>query len=103
MTGQSDEEHNVLQVFPQSFASYDKSINALHSVKTSPSRLESTVHMLAWGTDVYVSQLQPSQGFDTLGKDFSFFSLIIALASMTTGVLLMSILVTTRRVNAKWE
>lgn len=92
-----------LGVSPQLFATYDKIIASLRSLRTAPSQLESTVHLMAWGSDLYFANLRPSNGFDTLGEDFSFSLLLVAMTGMTTAVIAMSHAVKSTRMCKRWE
>lgn len=92
-----------LGLSPQLFATYDKAIASLRSLRTAPSQLESTVHLMAWGSDLYFATLRPSNGFDTLGEDFSFSLLLFAMAGMTAAVITMSHAVKSTRMRTRWE
>lgn len=87
----------------QSFATYDKVIEDLRCMRTAPSQLESTVYLMAWGSDVYFSTVRPSLGFDTLGEDFSFVLLVCAITGMGMAVIMVRHMVQASRSHAKWH
>ena len=92
-----------LPLSPQSFASYDHQISGVQSVRSFPTDMESTTHVLAWGTDVYYVLLRPARGFDTLNEDFSFVLLIAALLTLGGGVAAMQHLLKEARLHHKWK
>ena len=87
----------------QGFATYDHSIAGVNSIEVAPAMLESTVHVVAWGRDMYYVLMQPSQGFDMLDSEFSYSMLSISLIVMTVSVIVMGRLVSHARVNVKWD
>lgn len=87
----------------QAFATYNRSIASVHAIEVAPAILESTVHVLAWGRDIYYVLMQPSQGFDMLGDGFSYAMLSTALIVMTASVVSLGGVVAHARVNAKWD
>lgn len=92
-----------LPLTPQSFASYDRVVSRVAHVLSTPTEMESTTHVLAWGHDLYYTLLSPARRFDSLQDDFSFALLTIALASLAGGAAFMSQLVKKAQLKAKWQ
>lgn len=94
-----------VQLMPasQSFATYDTFVADVRSIVVAPALLESTLHVIAWGRDLYYVLMRPSHGFDKLGDDFAHSLLSVALVAMTASVLSISGLVSHARSNAKWN
>jgi ER membrane protein complex subunit 1 len=92
-----------LPLMPNSFASYEQTVARVSEILSSPSDLESTTHVLAWGLDIYYALLRPARGFDMLQEDFSFALLTLALLGLLIGTVVMSRLVASAQVQAKWQ
>lgn len=88
---------------PQFFASYDNTVARVSKITTTPSDMESTTHVLAWGLDVYYVMLRPARGFDMLQEDFSFALLIVALLGLVGSVVFMSQLLKSAQLKDKWQ
>lgn len=66
-----------LPLIGTSFVTYNQTILNLKHIDTFPSKLESSSHVLAYGTDVFYTRVAPSLSFDYLNDDFSY-SLLLA-------------------------
>jgi ER membrane protein complex subunit 1 len=88
---------------PQFFASYDHTVARVRHIATTPSDMESTTHVLAWGLDLYYVMLRPARGFDMLQEDFSFALLIVALLGLVGSVVFMSQLLKSAQLKDKWQ
>ncbi|XP_078741707.1 ER membrane protein complex subunit 1-like, partial [Lampetra fluviatilis] len=82
---------------------YNQSVAQVRAVHTSPTGLESTCLVVAYGLDVFQTRVHPSRMFDVLKDDFDF----VLIGSVLVGLLLASAL--TRRLaqvkglNAAWR
>ncbi|EJD76132.1 PQQ enzyme repeat family protein [Loa loa] len=76
-----------LPIASEDFINYNQSIHSVRDFKTSPSGLESTSLMLAYGTDLFFTQLTPSGTFDILKDDFDHLLISIVLVSLVIGSL----------------
>ena len=65
--------------------------------------MESTTHVLAWGTDVYYVLLRPALGFDMLSDDFSFALLTVALLALAGSVFAMNHLLREAKLKHNWK
>jgi len=54
----------------ESLLNYNKSVEKIRGIVTSPSGLESTALVLVYGLDLYGSRVAPSKGFDLIKDDF---------------------------------
>ena len=70
---------------------------------TVPTLLESTIHAVSWGKDLHYALLQPSDGFDTIGADFSHYLLGIALLVAFILCVSLQTFVMQLKVTQKWQ
>lgn len=69
------------------YLTHARSVLGLQKIITSPTQLESTSLIFAFGHDIFGTRIQPSKAFDVLGKDFNKLALVgtvVALALLTT-------------------
>jgi hypothetical protein len=92
-----------LPVQGHSYISYDEHISGLRAMRSTPTHLESTMHIVAWGRDIYYTVFTPSLDFDRLDEGFSFLLLGLALLAMFVAVVAMNLLVKRARLKVKWK
>ncbi|VDN44920.1 unnamed protein product [Gongylonema pulchrum] len=76
-----------LPVAYEDFINYNQSVCGIRGFKTSPSGLESTSLMLAYGTDLFFTRLTPSGTFDILKDDFDHLLISVVLVGFVVGSL----------------
>ncbi|CAO3567054.1 unnamed protein product [Mortierella alpina] len=65
---------------PRMFLSYHRDVAGIKKIATSPTLLESTTVVVAYGQDVFVTKHAPSKTFDILNEDFSKSQLMLTMA-----------------------
>ena len=60
-----------LNLDPRWFLSHRRSVMGIENIQSTPSGLESTSIVVAFGLDVFGTRVSPSHSFDRLGKDFN--------------------------------
>ncbi|VDK88992.1 unnamed protein product, partial [Litomosoides sigmodontis] len=92
-----------LPIASEDFINYNQSIHGIRGFKTSPSGLESTSLMLAYGTDLFFTQLTPSGTFDVLKDDFDHLLISIVLISLVIGSLVCKKLGKNNNLKQAWQ
>ncbi|VBB32062.1 unnamed protein product [Acanthocheilonema viteae] len=92
-----------LPIASEDFINYNQSIHGIRGFKTSPSGLESTSLMLAYGTDLFFTQLTPSGTFDVLKDDFDHLLISIVLISLVIGSLICKKLGKNNNLKQAWQ
>ena len=70
----------------ESLLNYNKSVDKIRGIVTSPSGLESTALVLVYGLDLYGTRVAPSKGFDLIKDDFEH----LMIAAVLVGLLAAS-------------
>ena len=68
--------NEFLPIAPQKFVTYTHQVAGLREINCWPTRRESSVVVLAHGTDVFYARMMPSKSFDMLEDDFSYSLLV---------------------------
>ena len=76
----------VIPVFPSSWVTHRHTVVRLRGIITAPAELESNVHFLAHGLDVFCTRVAPSASFDALDDDFSHVLLVATLIALVVAV-----------------
>ncbi|KAM3718600.1 ER membrane protein complex subunit [Dirofilaria immitis] len=92
-----------LSIAFEDFISYNQTIYGIRHFKTSPSGLESTSLMLAYGTDLFFTRLTPSGTFDILKDDFDHLLISIVLISLVIGSLICKKLGKNNNLKQAWQ
>ncbi|CAH1784560.1 unnamed protein product [Owenia fusiformis] len=66
----------------EQFINYNQSVFNIRGIHTSPSGLESTSLMIAYGLDIFFTRAMPSKMFDVLKEDFDYFFIGAVLSAM---------------------
>lgn len=73
----ADKEEGLLPYQPTiplvntAIVSYSLRLHDTTGIALAPTNLESTTHMLAYGTDIFYTRLSPSGAYDMLSDDFN--------------------------------
>lgn len=87
---------------PLAVISYNRTVQTINGIETSPSHLESTTHVFVHGVDLFYTRVAPAKPFDLLNEDFSYPLLILTLV-LTTGLTLFVRSVANKRdVKRQW-
>ncbi|KAL6872103.1 hypothetical protein J3F83DRAFT_733820 [Trichoderma novae-zelandiae] len=82
---------------------HERDIVGVKGIVTTPAVVESTSLLLAYGIDVFGSQIAPSGTFDILDKGFNKVTLLGTVVALTWGVVLLAPMVRRKQINRKWE
>lgn len=91
-----------LVLSPNLYLSHAREVLGIKQILTSPTLLESTSMVFAFGHDVFGTQTAPSQTFDVLGKNFSKVQLSLTVVALYLGVLVMRPIVRRKTVERSW-
>lgn len=85
------------------FLTYNLDVVGVQSIITSPSLLESTSLVFAYGTDTFFTRSSPSKQFDVLSEDFSKAQLLLTITGLIVAIWVSGPMVRRKRVNALWK
>lgn len=91
-----------LMLSPNLYLSHAREVLGIKQILTSPTLLESTSMVFAFGHDVFGTQTAPSQTFDVLGKNFSKLQLSLTVLGLYLGVLVVRPIVRRKTVERSW-
>lgn len=91
-----------LDLDPKSFLSHSREVFGIQQIMTTPTLLESTSMVFAFGHDIFGTQAAPSQTFDILGKSFKRGQLLATVVALYFGVLAVRPLVRRKVVERGW-
>ena len=91
-----------LELDPKSFLSHSREVFGIQQIMTTPTLLESTSMVFAFGHDIFGTQAAPSQTFDILGKSFKRGQLLATVVALYFGVLAVRPLVRRKVVERGW-
>lgn len=76
----------LLDFDPKWYLTHLREVIGIKHIESSPTLLESSVLVFAYGFDVFGTRLAPSQPFDLLGKGFSKVQLLLTVVALAAGV-----------------
>ncbi|KAF9891221.1 hypothetical protein FE257_004785 [Aspergillus nanangensis] len=85
------------------YLSHTRDVAGIRSVISTPTLLESTSLIFAYGGDIFATRATPSQSFDILGKEFSKMQLLLTIVALGVGVAILSPMTRKKRVNQIWK
>lgn len=92
-----------LDLDPKHFLSHARDVQGVQQILVSPTLLESTSLVFAYGHDIFGTQIAPSQTFDVLGKSFKKLQLVGTVIALYIGVLALRPLVRRKVVQRGWS
>ncbi|KAJ9603267.1 hypothetical protein H2200_012045 [Cladophialophora chaetospira] len=93
----------VLDLSPQGYLTHEREVLGIENVLSSPSLLESTSVVFAFGHDVFGTSVTPSMAFDVLGKGFNKGQLVLTVLALGVGTLALRPFVRRRGVEGRWR
>lgn len=87
---------------PKFFLSHAREVMGIKQISTTPTPLESTSMVFAFGHDIFGTQVAPSQTFDVLGKSFNRVQLILTVVALYIGVVAIRPFVRRKVVEQGW-
>ncbi|PYI06144.1 DUF1620-domain-containing protein [Aspergillus sclerotiicarbonarius CBS 121057] len=85
------------------YLSHSRDVSGIKTVLSTPTLLESTSLIFAFGGDIFSTRATPSQAFDVLGKGFSKLQLVMTIVALTAGVIILAPMVRRKQINAIWK
>ncbi|OCT50400.1 DUF1620 domain protein [Cladophialophora carrionii] len=93
----------VLDLNPHGYLTHTREVLGVESVLSSPSLLESTSVVFAYGHDVFGTTVTPSMAFDVLGKGFNKGQLVLTVLALGAGVMALRPLVRRKAIEGRWK
>jgi len=87
---------------PKFFLSHAREVMGIKQISSTPTLLESTSIVFAFGHDVFGTQVAPSQTFDVLGKNFNRIQLVLTVVALYIGVVAIRPFVRRKVVEQGW-
>ena len=88
-------------VIPCSFANHLQ-VAGTRNIVTSPALLESTSIVLAYGLDLFLTRVAPSNTFDVLSESFNKLQLVLTVVALAVGVLIAKPMVYRKQMRQRW-
>ncbi|OJD21530.1 hypothetical protein ACJ73_07129 [Blastomyces percursus] len=85
------------------FLTHSREVIGVRDIQSSPTMLESTSLVFAYGLDIFVTRITPSQAFDILGKGFSKVQLVLTVVALAVGVAMLAPLARRKQVDMRWK
>ncbi|EXJ66078.1 uncharacterized protein A1O5_10692 [Cladophialophora psammophila CBS 110553] len=92
-----------LEFDPKYYLTHAREVMGIKDVLSSPSLLESTSVVFAFGHDVFGTAITPSMAFDVLGKGFNRVQLVLTVVALFVGVGALRPLVRKKTVEGRWK
>jgi hypothetical protein len=73
-----------------------------HRIITSPSLLESTSIVFAFGLDMFLTRVAPSGTFDVLSENFNKAQLVITITGLLVAILVTRPMVQRKKLRERW-
>ncbi|KAF2104264.1 DUF1620-domain-containing protein [Rhizodiscina lignyota] len=95
--------HPTLEFDPKWYLNHQREVLGVKEAITSPSNLESTSLVFAYGLDIFGTRVAPSFTFDVLGKGFNKLQMLATVAALGVGVIVVAPLVRRKQINQRWQ
>ena len=95
--------HPYAAIQPKDVISHNCIVYGVSSIQSLPTDLESTSIVLASGIDLFLTRRMPSNAFDTLADDFSYFQLEMSVLLLTFGVYITGRQLVAKNIKDAWE
>ncbi|KAM6976627.1 ER membrane protein complex subunit 1 [Aplochiton taeniatus] len=107
-TEQSREENLIpyapeMPIRPDWFINYNQTVSRLQGIFTSPSGLESTCLVVAYGLDIYQTRVYPSKQFDVLKDDYDYVLISSVLFGLFFATMISKRLAQVKLLNRAWR
>lgn len=74
----------------------------IRSITTSPALLESTSLVFAYGLDLFLTRVAPSNTFDVLNESFNKVQLVVTVIGLAVAILVTRPIVMRKKLREKW-
>ncbi|KAJ6219092.1 hypothetical protein RDWZM_004904 [Blomia tropicalis] len=92
-----------LPIPSEAMINYNQTIFGVKGITTSPTSLESTSLVFAYGLDIFFTRVTPSKTFDILKDDFDFWLIAAVLVALIVFSYLAKMLASRKSLNAAWK
>lgn len=92
-----------LPISSERILNYNQSVARMNGIYTVPSGLESTCLVFAYGLDIFVTRIAPSNTFDLLKEDFDYFLISVVLIGLTTASYIVKQLASRKTLKQAWK
>ncbi|KAF9473948.1 DUF1620-domain-containing protein [Pholiota conissans] len=87
---------------PRRVLSHNYDVANVHHIITSPALLESTSLVFAYGLDMFLTRVAPSNTFDVLSENFNKAQLVITITGLLVAILITRPMVQRKKLREKW-
>jgi hypothetical protein len=85
------------------YLTHSRDIADIRGIISSPTLLESTSLVFAFGVDIFGTRVTPSQAFDILGRGFSKLQLLATITVLTVGVIILRPMARKKEIDILWQ
>ncbi|KAJ3303622.1 hypothetical protein HDU76_005326, partial [Blyttiomyces sp. JEL0837] len=93
----------VIPYMPREVVSYNLTVAGVEGIISSPSEIESTSLVIAYGLDLFFVRRAPSKTFDVLSEDFNYLSLIATMVLLVVGIEVSKYFAQRKRLMDAWK
>ncbi|KAF8829541.1 hypothetical protein HHX47_DHR3000530 [Lentinula edodes] len=87
---------------PRKVISHNYDVAHIRSITTSPALLESTSLVFAYGLDLFLTRVAPSNTFDILNESFNKVQLVVTVMGLAVAILITRPIVMRKKLREKW-
>ncbi|XP_061592513.1 ER membrane protein complex subunit 1 [Cololabis saira] len=109
MASEQSREENLIPYAPELiirtewFINYNQTVSRVRGIYTSPSGLESTCLVVAFGLDIYQTRVYPSKQFDVLKDDYDYMLISSVLLALFFATMISKRLAEVKLLNRAWR
>ncbi|KAI6250633.1 ER membrane protein complex subunit 1 [Erysiphe necator] len=92
----------LIDFHPSMIITHEREVAGVKGIITSPTLLESTSLVFAYGIDIFGTRVTPSLPFDILGNSFNKMSLVATILALAIGVLILAPIAKRKQINKIW-
>ncbi|RFU80217.1 hypothetical protein TARUN_2027 [Trichoderma arundinaceum] len=93
----------AIQIDGRNLLTHERDVVGVRGIVATPAVVESTSLVVAYGIDIFGTQIAPSGTFDILGKGFNKVTLLATVLALFWGVVILAPMVRRKQINRKWE
>ncbi len=93
----------ILDLDPKFFLTHAREVMGVEKIISSPTLLESTSMVFAFGLDIFGTRVMPSKAFDVLGKGFNKIALIGTVVALGVGTAVLAPIIRKSQVQRGWK
>jgi len=93
----------VVEIDPKFIITHQRKVLGLKKITTTPSQLESTSLVFAYGGDLFGTRVAPSMAFDLLGKGFAKVQLVLTVVALGIGAAFVAPMVRKKQIDMRWS